>query len=190
MALKVLDHTKILKAAISLIDAEEALTFSRLATVLGTRSQALYNYYPNVSAIRVAMVDYFYSGLFETLQKRLGELGDKADIIEYGLICRKYSLEHYSLMQLALATPGKKIRKTKQQQELRKKYLALFNSLLEPLNLEYGDYLIISRALRNLVVGEVSNVGSGWFSNTKMSSEETFKKTIELLIRNCKKRTK
>lgn len=68
MTSRTLSKEKIVAAAVQIINNQESLTFTRLSKLLGTRSQAIYNYFPDVMAIKGAVAADFYNQLSQRLR--------------------------------------------------------------------------------------------------------------------------
>lgn len=184
MANKLLNRQRIQTAAQNAIVKGEELSFSSLAKKLGTRSQALYNYFPNVEALKIALADDFYQRFYENIEiALLGMQGEDA-VVRMALFSRQYGLKNYAVIRMIQSIPAEKLRKTSVQQANINRYRGLFQRLLSYLKLDSAQELVVSRALRNLIVGEVNNVGSGWFIDDTISAEASFKKMIISLLHN------
>ncbi|WP_051999855.1 TetR/AcrR family transcriptional regulator [Schleiferilactobacillus shenzhenensis] len=167
----ILDH------AAALITAGEPLTFSTLARALGSRSQALYNYYPNQAALTDALCARNLHWLVPRLQKALFGLSGRAALTQLALTCRTSGLAHFRLTQFTLAhvhqdnAPATAGAMT----DLR----TLINQLIQSTPADAATQIVGERMLRNLIVGEIFNVGTGWFDDPAMSAEESFRQMVD-----------
>lgn len=80
---KTLSKEKIIKTAIELINNQENLTFTKLSRKLGTRSQALYNYFPDIMAVKISVAVSFYQDLAVRLKADLLGLSGKQAIVTF-----------------------------------------------------------------------------------------------------------
>ncbi|GAB5057182.1 TetR/AcrR family transcriptional regulator [Companilactobacillus alimentarius] len=181
MTVRTLSKEKIILAAIKIINTQETLTFTKLSRLLGTRAQAIYNYYPDVTALKVAIADHFYDRLTQRLQADLMGLSGKEALKPFAHVSVQFSLSHFLVTQQILSIPTKKTH----DKDLDSRFLVvdhILNDLLEPLIKDSKYQLIISRMLKNLIVGEIIHVGNDRFSNQKILSRDSFDKMLDITL--------
>ncbi|MQS76278.1 TetR/AcrR family transcriptional regulator [Companilactobacillus halodurans] len=181
MTTRILSKEKIVLAAVDLINHQENLTFTRLSRILGTRSQALYNYFPDVMAIRIGVAIHFYNDLYQRLQADLLGLSGKEAIKAFNKIFVQYSLSHYPVAQQVIAIPAGKLH----NDDLDAAILKIRNiglKLLKPLVPDKKSRLVISRMLRNLIIGEIVHIGNGRFDNKTISAADSFDQMLNIAL--------
>lgn len=176
MSRQVLSSEKIIAQAVTLITADQMPTFSNIARALGTRSQALYSYYPNQDALRAAVFLHGVTKLTEVLKTELFGLSGRAAILRFAQVCRALGLKNIRLTRFILTTPRHL------QEGTATTAVVALNDLLMQLCAVYStnqaDQIVVARTLRNLIVGEVINVGAGWFHNTAVPASTSFDRMI------------
>jgi len=158
MTSRTLSKEKIVSAAIELINNKESLTFTKLSKKLGTRSQAIYNYFPDVLAVKVAVATDFYNNLTQRLQVDLLGLSGKQAVMACTNISVQYALDHFLVAQQILSIPEDKLSDPGLDNGFKNVHRIL-HQLLNPLVPDEKDQLVISRMLRNLAVGEIVHEG-------------------------------
>lgn len=173
MVKRILSREKIIEEEIQLIKDDSPLNFSVLANYLGVKPQALYPYFKNQMDLNYAVLSETVDKLNELLKSQLlGMTGEKA-LFQLALICRNEGLENIKLFHFIVTLP------LKNAPEFTKKSIAelrnIFNSLLATAFKHEKIQLLAGRMIRNLIYGELLNVGTGWFSDKKISQSESFK---------------
>lgn len=187
MRSKSLSKSQIISAATKLLRDQQPITFSNLARQLAVRSQTLYNYFPNIRAVKIAMVEALYNDLSKELHEQLIGVSGKEAIMKFMLTTRQFGLDHYYLVRLLLSIPGSELRESKQQQEIVAQQRAFFHTLLAPFAMTKEEETIFQRTLRNLLIGEISNVGSGWFHDPQPSAQDSFQIMVGSVIKQLGK---
>lgn len=183
MTSRTLSKEKIIATAIELINTEGSLTFTTLSKKLGTRSQAIYNYYPDVSAIKIAVAIDFYDNLAIRLQADLLGLSGKQAIKSFTNISTQYALSKFPVSQMILAIPVNEKRSGELDKSIDQVHRIL-RTLLQQVSDDPQKEIVIERMLRNLIIGEVMHVGSGRFSNELISAQDSFDQMLEITLAN------
>lgn len=172
MPKQILTEDKILTAAVELITAESDVTFSSLAKQLGTRSQALYTYFANAEELRYAVVASVINTIADQVKSELFGQSGQAAIMQFAQLIREKALSNIPLSRYVLATP-----RTKEVKGVVLAFGELKQMLDQLLASVYRDptvLMLASRCIRDLIIGDVLNVGTGWFSNPVMTPDESF----------------
>ncbi|KRM36113.1 TetR family transcriptional regulator [Agrilactobacillus composti DSM 18527 = JCM 14202] len=177
MPKQVLSRERIMAVGIELINAETPLTFSNLARQLGTKSQALYPYFSNQTDLSYAILEEVLDRLIATLRSRLLGLTGEPALLELALICRSLGLTHLRLSRFLITLPRDKA--TIAAQKSINTLGTVFNKLLASAFHETRVQILAGRMIRNLIIGELANVGTGWFSNQEISQAASFKWMIQ-----------
>lgn len=177
MVKKILSREKIITAEIQLIKNDTLLNFSILAAHLGVKPQALYPYFKNQMDLNYVILSETVNKLNELLKTQLLGLTGKAALFQLALICRNEGLENIKLFHFIVTLPLKNAPTftKKSIDELRN----IFNSLLATAFKHAEIQLLAGRMIRNLIYGELLNVGTGWFVDKKISQSESFKWMIQ-----------
>lgn len=181
MTAHTLSKEKIVAAAMELINDQENLTFTKLSRKLGIRSQGIYNYYPDVMAVRIGVAVKFYDDLAVRLKADLLGLTGKQAIKAFANIIVHYALDKFLITQQIIGIPSGKLNDPSLNERLIniRSILRLF---LDPLVPDKKSELVISRMLRNLVVGEIMHVGNGRFDDKTISAPDSFNEMLELTL--------
>ncbi|WP_204122596.1 TetR/AcrR family transcriptional regulator [Lacticaseibacillus mingshuiensis] len=176
MSKQVLSQTRIIECGIALINNGSAVSFANIARELGTKSQALYPYFTNQQALSYAILDQTVASLVERLKTDLfGKTGREA-LVEFALICRRVCLEHPRLSQFIVALP-------RSEDAIADEPVAAFRTLLTQsvaaVVASERARLLGGRLLRDLIIGELINISSGWFNNAELPQEDSFRWMIE-----------
>lgn len=177
MPRQILSKDGIIKTSIQLVEAGQEISFSNIAQALGTRSQALYSYFPNQIALSYGIIAWLIKNLFLHLQQKLfGQTGING-IVAFATEVRTLALEHFELTRLILKMP-----RTQQFPELTAAYdqlRLLFNQLLATEFTTPAQQLLASRWIRNLTIGDIVNVGTGCFADKSFSVDQSFQKLLQ-----------
>lgn len=179
MPKQILTTDKIVATAITLVSNGSEITFSSVAKQLGTRSQALYTYFANADELRYAVVAAVVKSIANQLKSALfGQSGQTA-IVQFAQLIRQKALGNVPLSRFVLAAP-----RTNDIAAVVTAFDEIKQMLDQLLGSVYSDPAIImlaSRCVRDLIVGDVLNVGAGWFANPELKPDESFQ---ELLTAN------
>lgn len=173
MVKRILSKEKIIEGEIQLIKNDSPLNFSVLANYLGVKPQALYPYFKNQMDLNYAVLSETIDKLNELLKSQLLGMTGKSALIQLALISRNEGLKNIKLVHFIITIPPRNAPAftKKSINELR----SIFNSLLATAFKHEDIQLLAGRMIRNLIYGELLNVGTGWFSNKKISQTESFK---------------
>ena len=172
----VLSKERIIAAGVEIIDAGQALNFAAVARQLGTRSQALYAYFANQTDLSYAIVQQVIVQLTQRLQTQLFGAAGRAGIIMLAQTWRRLALDHVNLSLFVLTMP-----RTEAYPELTQVYDQFATLLSQMVASAYPDERqcrLLARNVRDLVVGDVVNVGSGWFSNPEIDPDVSFRENL------------
>lgn len=180
MTRQILSQEKIIQTSIELIEEGDVLSFSAIARKLGTKSQALYSYFNNQTELRYAVVGWAVTQVGDQLRKQLFGLSGQAGIVAFATEFRRLALTHLKLTQFVLSMP-----RTKKYSEVTKAFgeiRLLLNQMIDGVYPK-SQQLLVSRCVRDIMVGDIVNVGTGWFTDDSLSATDGFH---ELLVMNLK----
>lgn len=178
---RTLSKEKIIEAAIELIKQQESLTFTNLSKKLGTRSQAIYNYYSDVTDIKIAVAMNFFDQLATRLNADLLGLSGKQAIKAFANVSTQYALDNFLIAQQILSIPVEQKREGALEESIDSVYKIL-RLFLNQLIKDDQQKIIIARMLRNLIIGEVVHVGNGRFNSKQISSRDSFDQMLEITL--------
>ncbi|MCH5462767.1 TetR/AcrR family transcriptional regulator [Lactobacillus sp. LC28-10] len=182
MTSRTLTTEKIIQTAMSLIAAQKPLTFSNISRELGTHSQALYNYFPDVSTLSASIDETYNSGLVNELQQQLLGLSGEEAILKFATVSRQYALEHFKITQFVLAIPRELLNENAAKAPSSEQLKSILYQLLQTMNIDERHRLNAARMIRNLIIGEIVNVGRGWFTTKSVKESESFKQMLLLAL--------
>lgn len=172
MSKQILSREKIIEIAIELIKHDEPLTFSNLARHLGTKSQALYPYFKNQANLNYAILAESLDKLTIVLKDRLLGITGQEALLKLALTCRNIGLSNIKLSQFIVTLPRDQA--TTAAQKSINELKVVFNTLLASTFSSPKIQLLGGRMIRNLIIGELINVGTGWFSNQQLPQMASF----------------
>lgn len=172
MVRQVLTQERIIQAAIDCIETGQSPTFSTLARTLGTRSQALYPYFANQQALSYAIFNSAAQQLSDQLKTELFGQSGRDGLLALAVACRREVLAHIHLAQYLLGVP--RDTENPDMQQATDVFHELLGRMISPVYKQPRVRLLAGRWLRDLIVGDALNVGSGWFKNRELTSDESF----------------
>ncbi|MFC6177377.1 TetR/AcrR family transcriptional regulator [Companilactobacillus huachuanensis] len=181
MTSKILSKERIIKTAMNLINHQEQLNFTKLSKILGTRAQALYNYFPDITAIKVAVAAQFYKDLEVRLRADLLGLTDEQAVKIFSNVAVQYSLGKFYLVQQIISIPPDRLHDAEFEQSFRSLQLILIG-LLKPIVKIESEQLVISRMIFNLIIGEILCAGYGRFDNALINTRDSFNQMLEKIL--------
>lgn len=181
MTSKTLSKEKIVSVAVDLLNNQETVTFTKLGKILCIRPQAIYNYFPDVTAVKVAVASYFYDQLAVRLQADLLGLTGKQALKTYANTTVHYSLCKFPISQQILSIPVECLKSPELEKSLSEVYTIL-ERLLNPYIEDDKQRLIFSRMFRSLIVGEVVNVGNQQFDSKLINVHDSFDQSLETVL--------
>jgi len=181
MTSKILSKEKIVNAAMDLISRQETLNFTKLGKALGTRSQALYNYFPDVTALKVAVVAQFYDKLGIRLQADLLGLTGKQAIKTFANVAVQYSLGNFYLVQQIISISPNRLNNSEFEKSFRGLQMILIQ-LLRPIIKDKEQQLVTSRMIFNLIIGEIFCAGYGRFDNDLLNTRDSFNQMLDVIL--------
>lgn len=174
MSKQLLSPEKIVTVGIQTIEAGTPLTFANLARTLGTRSQALYPYFNNQTALSYAITDAVLARANAQLQQALFGLSGQPAVMQFALTCRQLGLAHPKLVLFMIGLPRHEDISDEAMQDFRKMLTTLIGELVHTERVQ----LLGGRWLRDLIIGEVANISGGWFINQDLPQEDSFRWTV------------
>lgn len=176
MTKQVLTKERIILAAITQIENGGPLTFSVLAKQLGSRSQALYTYFANVTELKYAVVAWcLQRGKLQVQDQLFGQAGS-AGILAFAQTSRALALQHERLSRFVLAQD-----RTQNYPDVVAAFDGIKHLLHQLLDGTFQDTTIrelAGRCVRDLIVGDFMNVGAGWFTDKLMTPDESFEQLV------------
>jgi AcrR family transcriptional regulator len=177
MPKQILNEEKIVATAITLITNGREVTFSSVAKQLGTRSQALYTYFANADELRYAVVASVVKHIADQLKSVLFGQSGKVAIVKFAQFIRQKALSNVQLSRFVLAAPRTNdiVSVVSAFDELKQ----MLDQLLGSVYSEATVLILASRCIRDLIIGDVLNVGAGWFTNPEITPDESFEKLLD-----------
>ncbi|WP_203621296.1 TetR/AcrR family transcriptional regulator [Apilactobacillus nanyangensis] len=170
---------EIIKTAIIMIENGDKLTFSTISRKMKITSQSLYNYFKNQEELEYVIVGTVVSLACKiAFTKNFGKSG-REGVISLSLTFRKMGVRHINLAQFVISH-----HRTNQYQIVTDAFNEL-KSLLERMLENYFDnekIIKASRLIRSLVVGDILNVGTGWFKSPEVTAESSFIEMLDLSL--------
>ena len=177
MPRQILSKEIIIKKSIELIEDSKENNFAAIARNLGTQSQALYNYFPNQIALNYAIVAWTVELLANQLRQDLFGKAGLTAIIDFAMEFRETALKHFPLTQFVLKMP-----RTNKYPEVNSAFAELktiFNQIIGTKFTDPKKRLLASRCIRDLAIGDIVNVGTGWFADKSLSADKSFRKLLK-----------
>ena len=177
MPRKILSKEIIIKTSIMLIEDNKENNFAAIARKLGTQSQALYNYFPNQLALNYAIVAWAVNLLTDQLRQDLFGKAGMTAIIDFAMAFRERALNHFLLTQFVLKMP-----RTDNYPEVDMAFAELktiFNQIIGTKFTDPQKQLLASRCIRDLAIGDIVNVGTGWFADKSLPADKSFRKLLK-----------
>lgn len=172
MSRQILSKDRIIQAAVAIIEAGGTPTFSTISRQLGSRSQALYPYFANQTELSFAIFDWVARQLNDQLKTELFGLSGREGLIALAVAMRREGLAHVRLTQYLLSIPRDTANADMQQgTDL---FRDLLDGMIRPVYQHSRVRLLAARWLRDLIVGDVVNIGAGWFIDQEISADDSF----------------
>jgi len=184
-----LSKEKIITAALVLINRHESLNITNLGKLVGTRSQAIYNYFDDIMDIKVAVAAKFFDELSVRLQADLMGLTGEQALKTFVNVSVQYSLGKFDIVEMIIDIPSEKW----QDAELKKSFLqiqVILKQSLVPVIKDEILQLVVCRMLVNLIIGEVICAGRGRIDSNILDTQESFSKMIQIVLRDISEQNK
>ena len=177
MPRQILSKELIIKTSIKLIENKKENNFATIAREFGTQSQALYNYFPNQLALNYAIVAWLINLMTDQLRRNLFGKAGMIAIIDFAMEFRQIALNHFHLTQFVLKMPRTNMfpETTAAFNELK----SIFNQMIATEFTDPKKQLLASRCIRDLAIGDIVNVGTGWFADKSLPADKSFRKLLE-----------
>lgn len=173
----------IIKTAIIMIEKGEKITFSTISRKMKITSQSLYNYFKNQNELEYAIVGTVISSACKIAQEKTFGKSGHDGVTSLALTFRKMGVRHINMAQFVIShhrTNQYKI-VTDAFNELK----ILIDRMLESY-IDSDKLLKASRLIRSLVVGDILNVGTGWFKSPEVRAESSFIEMLNLSLNALK----
>ncbi|KRM12272.1 hypothetical protein ABTQ33_04845 [Paucilactobacillus suebicus] len=181
MTQRILSKEKIVKQAVNLINSGQSATFTSIGKSLGSKSQAIYPYFKNPTALDNAIFAYSTHQLVENVQSELFGVPANQIIMAFAKYCRKYGLKNVNLLRYLLSFSENQ-RNSDDAHAATLELDALYEKIFTNVSDDPQTTLVIKRTVRNLIVGDIIHVGAGWFHNPIIDSDESFEVMIQNLL--------
>ena len=184
-----LSKEKIITAALVLINRHESLNITNLGKLVGTRSQAIYNYFDDIMDVKVAVATKFFDELSVRLQADLLGLTGEQALKTFVNVSVQYSLGKFDIVEMIIDIPSEKW----QDAELKKSFLqiqVILKQSLVPVIKDEILQLVVCRMLVNLIIGEVICAGRGRIDSNILDTQESFSKMIQIVLRDISEQNK
>lgn len=184
MPRQILSKEIIIQTSISLIEANKDNSFANIARNLGTQSQALYNYFSNQIDLNYAIVAWTIKQITQHLQQKLFGKTKMDAIIAFAMELRKLALDHFLLAQFILKMP-----RTDKYPDVKLAFTnlkALLDCLIATEFTDRKKRILASRCGRDLLIGDIINVGTGWFVDKSIPTESGFRTLLKNNLENIK----
>lgn len=166
-----------------MIEKGEKITFSTISRKMKITSQSLYNYFKNQKELEYAIVGTVISSACKIAQEKTFGKSGHDGVTLLALTFRKMSVRHINMAQFVIShhrTNQYKI-VTDAFNELK----ILIDRMLESY-IDSDKLLKASRLIRSLVVGDILNVGTGWFKSPEVRAESSFIEMLNLSLNALK----
>ncbi|MBZ2200421.1 MAG: WHG domain-containing protein [Lentilactobacillus hilgardii] len=176
-----LTSQKVIQTYIALADEASLreVTFPRIAERLGIKAPSLYNYFKNLSDLKVQTAIYLHTALYKRLTEELiGQNGGQA-LRTYALVYRKFANDYHSVYELLNTIPSFD---NDELASIGRKNNQIITKILKSFSLSDKELLIKSRAFRSLLNGYIILKQLGYFQNDRLNDEESFSSVIDEFI--------
>lgn len=173
MTKQVLNPDRIVKATIELIEADAPITFANVARHLDIKSQALYPYFADQQALRYAVMASLLTQLNEAIRRDLFGKSGRDAVMQIALTCRQLGIDHPQLARFITTLPRVEQDDAALSEAFNELY-TMMTTLVGQLVRNERVQLLGSRFIRNIIIGEVTNIASGWFANPDLTRTDSF----------------
>ena len=172
-----LNRERIISTSLTLIERPQKLTFSTLARELSVHSQALYAYFPNQDGLDQAIVASVARKVTDDCTRQaFGKTGREA-ITVFLTTVRDSALAHPEIARFTLNRMRNDSGLASQTDFSRLR--DLFHVLLASMWTDKKQQIIAGRALRDVLIGDILNTINGWFTDRRVSPDESFKHILD-----------
>lgn len=185
MTRQVLSNEKIIQTGIDLIENDSLPTFSTIAKKLGTRSQALYSYFNNQTELNYVIVAIIINRVDDHLQNTFFGTNGINSIVAFAEELRSLTLRHIKLAQFVLSMPRKE--EFPDAIEAYTRFQSMLHQLVNNTYMDQKQRILVNRCVRDLIVGNVTSISSGWFGTEIVSSNDTFSQLLLLNLEQIQK---
>ncbi|WP_054702226.1 TetR/AcrR family transcriptional regulator [Secundilactobacillus odoratitofui] len=177
-----LSAAKIKQTAMQLINENgaEQLSFSRVATNLGVKPQAMYPYFKSKEALKVSLIVDFLDHLTSQISAQLVGVAGQEALMVYG-----EQLYHHLLAQpemTRLAFGGIDYQHQSVAYEHFRDLIALLKRLIRPFTQNETDVINYSRLFRAFIFGFVQNELWGLFHGSPVPAKSSFDTALQQVI--------
>lgn len=177
-----LNQTRVLDAARQIVnkDGADALSFSKIAMVLGVRSQALYAYFSNVQQLKFALIIDYLDGLTQTLNAALVGVSGKPALYIYGDRLHTLLLAQPNLTKLAFG--GISYAQEQEAAAHLHELVLVLDRLIAPYCTSEEEVVAQARYFRALIFGYVQNQLWGLFQLATVPVSTSFESSLQQAI--------
>ena len=183
MTSRTLSKEKIIAISLELIKKQTQPSFSNIAKAMGMRSQSIYNYFENAEELKAAIAVNFYQELFKQLQAELLGLSGKSAVKKFCQISTEFAINDFLVTQYVMSMPKWMFHGDKEVESSIDDVYQILRTLIDPLFSDAQQKLVVSRMLRNLIIGQIIHIGTGRFTNPLISADDSFDKMLEITLR-------
>ncbi|QBO36847.1 TetR/AcrR family transcriptional regulator [Periweissella cryptocerci] len=159
----------------------DQLTFPILAAGLNIKYPSLYNHFPNIQAVKDAMVVRIYLEMNIQLTTQLANLHGSNAVMCYAEIYRNVALKYAGSFDLVTNYFLKE--DSAVGQVLRTHYELLRGTLVD-FDIPTTDLVLLNRGLRSMITGFISLSIKGYFGKEfNLSKDETYHQLIMNLVK-------
>lgn len=173
-----LNQARILQAARQITNesGSDALTFSKIAAILGVRSQALYAYFPNAQQLKFALIIDYLDSLTQTLNAALVGVSGKEALYIYGDQLHTLLLAQPNLTKLALG--GISYDQEHEAEQHLHQLILVLDRLIAPYCTSEAEVVAQARYFRAIIFGYVQNQLWGLFQLATVPVADSFEDSL------------
>lgn len=161
------------------------VTFPRIAERLGIKAPSLYNYFKNLTDLRVHTAIYLHTNLNNRLMADLiGQTGRQA-LRTYALDYRQFANDYQSVYELLNTIPSFN---NDELASIGRKNNQIIVKILNFYHLSEKDLIIKNRAFRSLLNGYIMLKQLGYFQKGNLSDDDSFSAVIDEFINSIKEK--
>ena len=171
----------ILNRAADMLNSGQQLSFTTLSKQFGTHSQALYPYFKNREELLNELFAWVLRQLLAAMQQANKSDDSGKAIVAVAVQFRKVALTNFGLFKTIMAI-SPTAQKVPEVQGLIREIRTSVDGALVGITSDQADRLLLSRAIRNIMIGEIFNEGSGWFDDPRIPAGDSYQRMLNDLI--------
>lgn len=158
----------------------EQLSFSRVATALGVKPQAMYAYFKSKEALRAELIVDFLDGITTKIKTELVGVAGKNALQIFGEQLYQLLLAQPEMTRLAFG--GIDYQHQSDAYEHLRDLIAILKRLVAPFAQDEAEVLNDSRLFRAFIFGYVQNELWGLFQRSSVPAEASFQSALDQVI--------